>query len=84
MNSQREISLKNKSGIKTYNNKLLNFRKFQLSKVITLKPYLVDKLLGTSRRDGLTRTLACTLACTLHSLKTSQAKRPYNLITSKQ
>ena len=52
MKSQREISLKNKSGIKTYNNKLLNFQKFQLSKVITLKPYLVDKLLGTSEEKG--------------------------------
>ena len=75
MNSQREISLKNESGIKTYNNKLLNFRKFQLSKVITLKPYLVDKLLGTSRQVGQTRTLACTLHSP-HNLKTSQ---PYNL-----
>ncbi len=36
---------------------------------------IVDKFLGTSRRDGLTRTLACTL----HNLKTLQAKRPYNL-----
>ena len=46
--------------------------------LITLKPKIVDELLGTSRRDGLTQTLKCTLAFipqgNLITLK------PYNLL----
>ncbi len=46
---------------------------------------IVDELLGTSRRDGLTRTLICTLAyiphgsCTLYS---KNALKPHNLLVN--